>query len=67
MSAARVCACGCGSSLEGRRENAHYFDGACRVRAHRARKGQGQPEPCTGAVVTLTRSPTQRSDVRRAA
>jgi 5-methylcytosine-specific restriction endonuclease McrA len=33
---ARVCACGCGRSLDGRRANALYVDGACRVRCHRA-------------------------------
>jgi len=36
----RVCGCGCRRSLEGRRANAVYFDGACRVRACRERKRQ---------------------------
>jgi hypothetical protein len=34
----RVCACGCGGSLAGRRAGARYLDVACRVRAHRRRK-----------------------------
>ena len=53
MSAAvRVCACGCGASLEGRRANARYFDGACRVRAHRAQKAALGQETYGAAVVT---------------
>lgn len=32
----RVCACGCGESLEGRRPQARYFEGGCRAKASRA-------------------------------
>jgi hypothetical protein len=32
----RVCACGCGRELTDR-PNQRYYDGACRVRAHRSR------------------------------
>lgn len=50
----RVCACGCGGSLDGRRASARYFDGACRVRAHRARRTSPRPETRAGADVTVT-------------
>lgn len=33
----RVCLCGCGTSLEGRRAGTFYVDGAHRQRAHRKR------------------------------
>jgi prepilin-type processing-associated H-X9-DG protein len=67
MSVVRVCACGCRKSLDGRRANALYFDGACRVRAHRARGALTRTQPRGATVVTLTGPATQRSDVRRAA
>lgn len=58
MMAARVCACGgCQPSLEGRRANAVYFDGACRVRAHRARKTATASDRWAAPVVTLARAP----------
>lgn len=31
----RVCACGCGRSLRGKRDDAIYFNNACRARSHR--------------------------------
>lgn len=34
---ARLCACGCGNKIPSLRPEARYFNGACRVRAHRAR------------------------------
>jgi hypothetical protein len=43
--APRLCACGCGASLEGRRSNARYHDGACRLRAMRARKLESAGPP----------------------
>jgi hypothetical protein len=49
----RVCACGCSRSLEGRRANAIYFDGACRVRAHRVRRAANPPQGWETAVVTV--------------
>jgi hypothetical protein len=57
VGSARVCACGCGRSLEGRRANAVYFDGACRVRAHRARRKVVRPDGWTQADVTVTGAP----------
>jgi hypothetical protein len=59
MSAARVCACGCGGSLEGRRANAVYFDGRCRVRAHRARKAHTLPRTWGSTDVTVTEAPAR--------
>lgn len=35
MNSVRICACGCGVSLDGRRAGTLYVDGRCRVRAHR--------------------------------
>jgi hypothetical protein len=40
----RLCACGCGALLEGKRPQAVYLNGACRARASRAR-GKGHPRP----------------------
>lgn len=42
----RVCACGCGTSLEGRDPRARYHDAACRARGWKAETGYGrQDEP----------------------
>jgi hypothetical protein len=41
----RLCECGCLRSLEGRRANTRHFDGACRVRALRARRAATPPQP----------------------
>ena len=45
----RVCLCGCQRSLEGRRANTRYFDGACRVRALRARRSVIRPGRSLGS------------------
>jgi hypothetical protein len=57
MSALGFCACGCGASLEGRRANAVYFDDACRVRAHRARRRLVRPAEWATADVTVREAP----------
>jgi hypothetical protein len=54
----RICACGCQRSLNDRRANAIYFNGACRVRAFRALQASTEPEPRTEPVVTLVSPPT---------
>ena len=55
---ARVCACGCMRSLEGRRRNCIYVDGTHRKRGHDARKRSPRVEPSTDASVTLAEAPT---------
>jgi hypothetical protein len=50
----RRCACGCLRSLDGRRATAVYFDVACRVRAHRARRATRRSNP---AYVTVAEAP----------
>ena len=52
------CSCGCGASLEGRRAGTRYFTGACRVRAHRARRVASRPLPPVTRRVTLARAPS---------
>jgi hypothetical protein len=54
MSGERVCACGCGRSMEGRRRNAHYYETACRTRHWRRR-----PDP---VEQTLSRLRAHRRD-----
>jgi hypothetical protein len=53
----RLCARGYGRSLESRRANAFYFDGACRVRAHRSRRAATRPGTWAEADVTVARAP----------
>lgn len=52
----RLCECGCGRTLEDRRVGARYFDGACRVRAHRARQAVIRAPGYGRAAVTLRRA-----------
>jgi len=61
---ARLCACGCLRSLEGRRANARYFDGACRVRALRARRAATRPQTWAEVDVTVTAAPAGPRRVR---
>jgi hypothetical protein len=56
--ATRICACGCGASLDGRRANAFYADGRCRVRAHRARKAVIRTAVSADTDVTVREAPT---------
>lgn len=37
----RICACGCGRSLDGRRRDARYATSTCRSTAARLRAGEG--------------------------
>jgi hypothetical protein len=60
--AARICACGCRASLDGRRANALYFDGACRVRAHRARRAATRPQGWGTRDVTVEARPSAAQD-----
>lgn len=59
----RICACGCGGSLEERRAGARYLDVRCRVRAHRGRREATSPQTSVEAHVTLRKAPTT-PDVR---
>jgi hypothetical protein len=56
-SAPRTCVCGCGALLEGRRRDARYAEGRCRVRALRARQAPTPPQPRVEAAVTLSEPP----------
>ena len=57
----RLCVCGCGRTLKGRRVTAKHFDGARRVRAHRARAASTRPQPSESLGVTVPR-PRPASD-----
>jgi hypothetical protein len=60
----RVCGCGCGQDLAGRRANARFFDVACRVRAHREKKRVVLLPSRGSSDVTVSAAPTT---LRRAA
>jgi len=51
----KLCACGCGASLEGRRANARYFDGACRIRGSRVTTASASRRPGLEAQHELDR------------
>lgn len=55
--ARRVCECGCGRSLEGRRPNARFYGDTCRKRLRRGLvPGSTSSEPASTAVATALRS-----------
>jgi hypothetical protein len=54
----RICVCGCGRTLRGRRANAKHFDGACRVRALRARGASTRSQSSPNGDVTVPGPPT---------
>lgn len=56
----RVCACGCGRSLVGRRPQARYHDGACRARHARA-EGRG----CFAPAYTPKSAPKRHKAAKR--
>jgi cobalamin biosynthesis protein CbiG len=61
MTGTRMCGCGCGASLEGRRRQTRYLDGRCRVRAHRARNAVTRPQTSSEAGVTVSEAQESRS------
>jgi hypothetical protein len=63
----RPCVCGCGRSLKGRRANAKHFEGACRVKALRAREASTRSRPWGKAHVTVAEAPTASDDYARSA
>ncbi len=49
----RICACGCGESLEGRRPQTRFFDDACRNRHHKRERRLREPRPAGEADTAL--------------
>jgi hypothetical protein len=65
----RLCACGCGESLEGKRPNARYRSDACRSRGWKGRAGYTDPraaKPRRNGQRKAKRKPDLRISYRKA-
>jgi len=64
----RVCACGCGASLDGRTERARYANAACRARAWKEatdyRHPTDSPQTARNAARNANTRKARPSDIR---